>query len=1016
MRFTDLFIKRPVLSCVISLLIFFIGLRCMQLLQLREFPEINQSVITVSTIYPGANAQLVKGFITNPLERVLASADGVEYLTATSVNGQSTITLNIKLGFDVNTAFTSVMSKVAQVRNMLPPQSEQPTIAKGTGRTIASMYLSFSSTQMSPEQITEFVSRTVQPELETVPGVSAADLLGQKTFAMRIWLNPDRMRSYGISAQEVSTALQQNNFQSAAGSTKGEYVAYSVRADTNLQTTDGFEQLVVKTVKGQAIRLKDIARVQLGSEDYDSSVIFDGKQSIFIGVSPAPDANPLTVLKAVRSRLASVSPQFPGDLKASVVYDSSVYIQAALHDVTKTIIEACVIVLLVIYLFLGSFRTVLIPLVTIPLSLVGVCSVLLLMGFTLNILTLLAMVLAIGMVVDDAIVVVENCYRHIELGQTPFQAAIQGTREIALPVVAMSITLAAVYAPIGFMQGLTGSLFKEFAFTLAGSVIISGVIALTLSPMMCARLLKPQQKSGKLSAWIDQRLNRLSQSYARRLESALSTRSVIVVMALILLASCVVFYMGAQHELAPSEDQNAVFMSSMAPEYANIHYVEGYTKQFDAIFRSYPEMAHYMILNGVGSVNNVIAAMMLKPWDERKRGQKIIARTLQQQIKKVPGMNTVVFPLPSLPSGGGGLPVQFVLQSSDNYADLFRLSQQVLMQLKNSGLFIFIDSSLKYNKPEVSLRIDRNKAGQLGIRMQEVGSALATALGGNYINRFDMSGQSYKVIPQVLPSYRFNPDELNKINVPAADGSMVPLSALVTYQNTVEPNKLEEFQQQNSVTLQGVPIPGTSMGSVVKYLQNLSHDLPKHVSTAFAGQSRDYVQQGDALLYTFIFALIVIYLVLAAQFESFRDPFIVLVSVPLSLSGALLFLYVGLASVNIYTQIGLLTLVGLISKHGILMVEFANQLQIDRGMNRFEAIVESAKVRLRPILMTTLSMVVGVIPLILATGAQAKCRFDIGLVIAAGMSIGTAFTLFVVPTMYTYMARAHQPDVTDAKQ
>ena len=860
---------------------------------------------------------------------------------------------------------------------------------------------------MSSEQITEYVSRAVQPTLETVPGVAKAEILGAKTFAMRVWLNPDKLTAYNLTASDVVQALQKNNFQSAAGSTKGEYVAYSIKAETGLQNATGFGNIVVLAHGGNLVRLKDVAKVSLGSESYDSSVVFDGKQAVFIGIAMAPAANPLIVLNGVRTGLKNLQTAFPSDFKADVVYDSSIYIRSALHEVIKTIFEATIIVLLVIYLFLGTLRSVLIPLVTIPLSLVGVAGIMFLFGFSINILTLLAMVLAIGMVVDDAIIVVENCHRHIEAGMKPLQAAITGAREIAMPVIAMSLTLAAVYAPIGFMQGLTGQLFSEFAFTLAGAVIISGVVALTLSPMMCSVLLRQRSASGEFYAALESRFRRLESWYKRKLTGALQTRSVLLVIAVVLFLSCFLFYASAKHELAPSEDQNAAFMISSAPQYANINYVEKYTNEFGKLFRSYKGMAHYMVINGMGTVNVALAGMMLKPWSERKLSQKQITQDLQRKIAMNPGMNTVVFPLSALPTGGGGLPVQFVLTSTQPYTTLFSLADSLLAKFKNSGMFVYVDSTLKFNKSEVKVEINRNKAGEMGVSMQQIGSALATALGGNYIDRFDMSGNSYKVIPQLSSQFRMDAAELNKINVRTADNKMVPLSSFVKYSRSVEPNSLDEFQQLNSVTLQGVPSPGKSIGDVVSYLQKEANTLPPEISTNFAGGSRDYVQQGNALLYTFLFALIVIYLVLAAQFESFRDPFIVLISVPMSISGALIFLSLGVASVNIYTQIGLLTLVGLISKHGILMVDFANKAQM-RGMSKLEAIIEAASVRMRPILMTTLAMVVGVIPLLLASGAQAHCRFDIGLVIAAGMGIGTIFTLFVVPAVYTYIGHDYR--------
>ncbi|HVV69424.1 MAG TPA: multidrug efflux RND transporter permease subunit [Gammaproteobacteria bacterium] len=1006
MQFTDLFIKRPVLATVVSLLIFIFGLRAIHDLPLREYPAMKNTVITVTTSYPGASAEVVQGFVTSILEKSIAGADGIDYMTATSNQGVSTIQVYIKLNYDPNAAFTDIMSKVSEVQGQLPTESKQPTITKATGSTIALMYISYFSKEMSPQQITEFISRVVRPKLQTVSGVSSIDILGGNTFAMRIWLNPQRMAALQISPDDIATALKQNNFQSAAGKTKGEYVAFNINAITDIHDVDTFKDMVVKNNGSTLIRIRDVAEVELGSESYDSLVTFNGQKAIFIGINATPDANPLTVIKDVRKLLPDLRKISPPALQSEVVYDSTRYISASIHDVIKTIIEATIIVIVVIFLFLGSLRSVAIPVVTIPLSLVGVCTLMLGLGYSLNLLTLLAMVLAIGLVVDDAIVVVENIHRHIEEGLTPFAAALQGAREIAGPVIAMTITLAAVYAPIGFMSGLTGALFKEFAFTLASAVIISGIIALTLSPMMCSKVLRSELAETRFARFLDQKFDRLKLFYQRRLNSTLNFRPVVVVFAIIVLTSCYFLYRNTKQELAPTEDQSVLFAQATAPQYANLDYLSTYTNEFNKIYASFPETAGYFVINGGDDPTVAFSGIILKPWAERSRSQQKINPLLQAKIKDVPGVQAAVFPLPSLPTGGNPLPIQFVINSTESYELVYQISQKIVEAARKSGNFIFIDNSLKFNKPELQVNIDRNKAGQLGISMQDIGQALATSLGGNYINVFSMQGQSYEVIPQILRELRLNPDQIANIYVKAGNGQMVPLSTVVNITSATRPNNLTEFQQQNSSTIQGMLIPGKTIGDGLKYLKDQAEKfMPKGMSYDYAGQSRQYIQESSALIYTFFFALIVIFLVLAAQFESFRDPLIILISVPMSICGALIPLNLGLASINIYTQVGLITLIGLISKHGILMVDFANHLQETEGLSKREAIEKAAGIRLRPILMTTGAMILGVVPLIIATGAGAVSRFDIGLVIATGMLIGTLFTLFVVPTMYTFFAK-----------
>ncbi len=1007
-KFTDIFVRRPVLAVVVSLLIFIFGIRALGELQVREYPKMENTVITVTTIYPGASAEVVRGFVTTILEKSIASAEGIDYITSTSNDNVSTITAYIKLNFDPNAAFTDIMSKVAEVRGTLPSNAKEPVIQKDTGQTTDLMYISFSSDKMNPEQITDYITRAVVPVLETVSGVSKAEILGAKTFAMRIWLNPTRMAALNITPTDVSQALLNNNYQSTAGKTKGEYVAIPIEAATGLESPEGFKNIIIRAIKGKVIRLGDVANVELGSADYESSVIFNGRQAIFVGIDSTPVANPLTVISDVRKVLPNLEKSYPSVLQSKIVYDATIYIKASVRDVLMTILEASIIVIVVIFLFLGSLRTVLIPLVTIPLSLVGVLGVMLMLGYSVNVLTLLALVLAIGMVVDDAIVVVENIYRHIEEGIAPFQAAINGAREIAMPIISMTITLAAVYAPIGLMGGMTGALFTEFAFTLASSVILSGVIALTLSPMMCSKLLTIDIGKSRIVHYIDTRFEKLKNFYQLRLHNVLNYRPVTVVFAVIVLVSCVFLYGSAQQELAPEEDQGVLFVGTSGPQYANLNYMETYTNRINQIFSSFPAVSDYFTINMPG---NAMSGVIMKPWEERSVSQRQLNTELQPKLKgNVAGVRAIVYPLPSLPVGGSPLQIQFALNTIEPFEFLYPYATKLEQAAQKSGLFIIINSALSYDKPQIHLEINRDKAAEMGINMQSIGNALAISLGGNSLNQFNMEGHSYDVIPQVGQEFRFNPDSLNQIYVNTASNILVPLSTFVTIHETVKPNSLVSFQQLNSATLSGMMMPGHTIAEGLAFLQNQAAKiLPPQITYDYGGMSRQYIQEGSALVYTFLFSIIVIFLVLAAQFESFRDPFVILISVPLSICGALIPISMGFATINIYTQIGLITLIGLITKHGILMVEFANQLQREEGLSIREAIEKAASIRLRPILMTTAAMVVGVVPLLIATGAGAVSRFDIGLVIAMGMLIGTMFTLFVVPTMYTLLARKHQP-------
>lgn len=1014
MQFTDIFIRRPVLATVVSLLILLVGLQSAAKLQVRQFPALSSTTITITTSYPGANAELIKGFITTPIAQAVASAEGVDTLISNSQQNTSIITLNLLLNANADRAMTDVLAKVNQVKYLLPREAFDPVVTKQTGDSTAVLYMSFSSKILTPSQITDYLNRVVQPKLQTINGIANAQILGGQTFAMRVWLNPTRMAARGVTPADVSVALAANNFTAAAGVIKGDFVETTINAETSLNSARAFGQLVVAAHGDALIRLADIADIELGPQSVDSSSSFDGLKAVFVGIYPTPTANPLTVIDDVRNAFPELQSQLPAGLNAAIAYDATKFIRASINEVKKTLGEAALIVIVVIFLFLGNLRSTVIPIVTIPLSLIGVMTVLYALGYSINLLTLLALVLAIGLVVDDAIVVVENIYRHMEEGMPPREAALKGAREITGPVIAMTITLAAVYAPIGFVSGLTGSLFREFAFTLAGAVIVSGVIALTLSPMMCSRLLKPPSASGgRFSAFLDKMFESLRERYQRRLHKTLEFRALTILILAGVLALTGVMYVSTPNELAPEEDQGIVFASIKTPQYANLDYMEKATADVEAAAAGLPEKEHVFLINGQNGVHQGFGGVLLRPWDERKRSQKAVLEALQPEFANVTGAEILAFGPPSLPGSTGGPPVQFVIRTIGDYRQLAEVMASVEKAARESGLFIFASSDLKFDLPQIDFKIDADKANRLGISMRDIGFSLATLLGGNYVNRFSLHGRSYQVIPQVPREYRLTPDWLTRYQVRTSSGVLVPLATVASISTSVQPNGLPTFQQLNSATLQAVPFPGHTLGEAISFLQQKARDLlPEGYSIDYQGESRQFVQEGNTLIITFVFALIVIFLVLAAQFESFRDPFIILIALPTSMFGALLPLNIlgtfGLASMNIYSQIGLVTLIGLISKHGILMVEFANKLQENDGYGRREAIEHAAAVRLRPILMTTAAMVVGMIPLILAEGAGANSRFAIGLVIAAGMSIGTIFTLFVTPAIYTLIAREHR--------
>ncbi len=1006
MKFTDLFVKRPVLAIVVSLVILIAGLQAIRSLSVRQFPRTDIAVVKVTTAYVGANADLVRGFITTPLERVIASADGIDYMESSSAQGVSTITVHLKLNYDTNAALTQVQSKVAQVRNDLPPEAEAPVINLETADTqFAAIYIGFSSENLDQNQITDYLTRVVQPKLSAISGVQRADILGSRTFAMRVWLKPDRMAALGISPSQVRSALANNNSLSALGKTNGSMVSVNLVANTNLQTAEEFRQLVVKEDKGVIVRLGEIADVVLGAENYESDVRFNGQAATFMGVWVLPTANTLSVIKNVRDAIPDIRSQLPVGMKVGIPYDSTAYIQDAIREVLKTLTVTLLIVIFVIFLFLGSFRSVLIPIVAIPVSLVGAVFLMLVAGFTINLLTLLGIVLSVGLVVDDAIIIVENVERHLHLGEQPFDAALKAARELAGPIIAMTITLAAVYAPIGIQGGLTGALFREFAFTLAGAVIISGVVALTLSPMMSSRLLRAGGSDRGFAGMINRHFEVVRKTYARLLTGTLNYRPVVFALWAIVALLIVPFYMFSQRELAPKEDQSVVFGLIQAAPNATIDQTKLFSSQVHDVYRSFPEAESIFQIT---APNGGFGGMVTKPWSQRKKTTEQLQVEAAGKLSTIAGVRVISLIPPALP-GGGDYPVDFVIASTAEPERLTEFANQLVGKAFASGLFMFADSDLKFDQPQAEVVFDRDKVRSQGVDLGQAGSDLATMLGGNYVNRFSIQGRSYKVIPQIKRSERLTPDQLEQIYVTGAGNKLVPLSTFATLKTSTEPRELKRFQQLNAVRIQGVIPPGVSLDRALKFLEGeASRSLPKGFTIDYAGESRQLRVEGGKFLGTFLLSGILIYLVLAAQFESFRDPFIILAgSVPLALSGALLFSFLGLTTLNIYSQVGLITLVGLVSKNGILIVEFANNLQ-EQGKDKLHAVIEAAATRLRPILMTTAATVMGHFPLVFATGPGAGARNSIGMMLVTGMIIGSAFTLFVVPSIYVLVAKTHR--------
>ncbi|MDG3086792.1 multidrug efflux RND transporter permease subunit [Vibrio hannami] len=1008
MRFTDIFIKRPVLAVSISFLIALLGLQAIFKMQVREYPEMTNTVVTVTTSYYGASADLIQGFITQPLEQAIAQADNIDFMTSQSVLGSSTITVTMKLNTDPNAALSDILAKTNSVRSQLPSEAEDPTVTMSTGSTTAVLYIGFTSDELASSQVTDYLERVIDPQLFSVNGVSKVDHYGGTKYAMRIWLDPAKMGAYKLTATEVMNILRANNYQSATGQSIGEFVLYNGSADTQISSVDELKQLVIRQDNGEVIRLSDIAKVtREKSHDYVRANA-NGREAVVAAINAAPSANPINIAKDVLAILPELQKNMPSNIEMNVLYDSTVAINESINEVIKTIAEAALIVLVVITLFLGSFRAVIIPIVTIPLSLIGVAMVMQSIGFSWNLMTLLAMVLAIGLVVDDAIVVLENVDRHIKLGESPFRAAIIGTREIAVPVIAMTLTLGAVYAPIAMMGGITGSLFKEFALTLAGSVFVSGIIALTLSPMMCSKMLKAHDKPSWFESRVHSLLDRMTEGYSKILGKVMQNRASIILFSVLVVVALPVLFKLIPSELAPSEDKGIVVLMGTGPSNANLDYLQNTMAGVNEIMAEQPEVAYSQVFVGVPQSNQAFGIASMVPWSEREASQAEVTGRVGKLIKDVPGMAVTAFQMPELPGAGSGLPIQFVITTPNNFESLFQIATDVLVETMQSPNFAFSNIDLNYDSATMKISIDKDKAGAYGVTMQDIGITLSTMMADGYVNRIDLDGRSYEVIPQVERKYRLNPETMKNYYVKSSTGAAIPLSSLIEIDVVAEPRALPHFNQLNSATIGAVPM--VPMGDAIAWFEDIAETkLPAGYTHDYMGEARQFVTEGSSLVTTFGLALAIIFLVLAIQFESLKDPIVIMVSVPLAISGALVALAWGFATMNIYSQVGLITLVGLITKHGILICEVAKEEQLNHGKNRMEAVMEAAKVRLRPILMTTAAMIAGLIPLMYATGAGAAQRFSIGIVIVAGLAIGTLFTLFVLPVIYTFLAEKHKP-------
>ena len=1015
MKFTDIFIRRPVLAVSISLLIIILGLQAISKLAVREYPKMTTTVITVTTAYPGADANLIQAFVTSKIEEAVAQADNVDYMSSSSRPSSSSITVKMKLNTDPNAALADVLAKVNSVRSELPSGIEDPTVTSSTGGS-GIMYISFRSNKLDASQVTDYIQRVVKPQFFTVEGVASVDIYGASEYALRIWLDPQKMAAQNLSATQVMSALSSNNVQTAAGNDNGFYVVYKNKVDTTTKSVEELGNLIVSSDGDKLVRLRDVADVELNKSSDNARAVANGSDSVVLAVNPTSSANPLTVAEKILPLYESIKNNLPDAIQTDILYDRTVAINNSIEEVVKTIIEATIIVLVVITMFIGSFRAILIPVITIPISLIGVIMMLQTLDFSINLMTLLALILAIGLVVDDAIVVLENVDRHIKLGETPFRAAIIGTREIAVPVISMTIALIAVYSPMALMGGITGTLFKEFALTLAGAVFISGIVALTLSPMMTSKLLKGHDKPSKLEARVNRTLTKINNAYTYVLGLVMANRKCMLVFAAAIFATLPVLFNSLSSELTPTEDKGAFLAIGSAPSNVNVDYVQAAMAPYQKILTDTDEVQFAMTISGVPSTNQSLNVVTLKDWKDRSRSQAEVLQELNNKAKAIPEVSVSGFAFPEIETGEQGPPIGFVISTSKGYEDLANVAGKFLEAMQKSGKFVYSSLDLKFDTAQMHIKIDREKAGTYGITMKQISATLGSFLSAATVERVDIDGRAYKIISQVKREDRLSPQSWDNYYVSSANGTSVPLSSLVSMTLEPQPSSLPRFSQLNSAVISAVPMPGSSIGDAIQWLKDSSKELlPQGYNYDFKGEARQLVQEGNALAVTFVLAVVIIFLVLAIQFESIRDPMVIMISVPLAISGALLALnafgFVGKAgaTLNIYSQVGLITLVGLITKHGILMCEVAKEEQLNHGKNRIEAITEAAKVRLRPILMTTAAMIAGLVPLLYATGAGAVSRFSMGIVIVSGLAVGTLFTLFVLPVIYSYVASEHKP-------
>lgn len=1015
MKFTDIFIRRPVLAVSISLLIIILGLQAISKLAVREYPKMTTTVIQVSTVYPGADANLIQAFVTSKIEEAVAQADNVDYMSSSSSPSSSVITVKMKLNTDPNAALADVLAKVNSVRSELPSGIEDPTVTSSTGGS-GIMYISFRSNKLDASQVTDYIQRVVKPQFFTVEGVASVDIFGASEYALRIWLDPQKMAAQNLSATQVMSALSANNVQTAAGNDNGFYVVYKNKVDTTTKSVEELGNLIVSSNGDKLVRLRDIADIELNKSSDAARAVANGADSVVLAVNPTSSANPLTVAEKILPLYESIKNNLPDAIQTDILYDRTVAINNSIEEVVKTIIEATIIVLVVITMFIGSFRAILIPVITIPISLIGVIMMLQTLDFSINLMTLLALILAIGLVVDDAIVVLENVDRHIKLGETPFRAAIIGTREIAVPVISMTIALIAVYSPMALMGGITGTLFKEFALTLAGAVFISGIVALTLSPMMTSKLLKGHDKPSKLEERVNRTLTKINNAYTYVLGLVMANRKCMLVFAAAIFATLPVLFNSLSSELTPTEDKGAFLAIGSAPSNVNVDYVQAAMAPYQKMLTDTDEVQFAMSISGVPSTNQSLNVVTLKDWKDRSRSQAKVLEELNNKAKAIPEVSVSGFAFPEIETGEQGPPIGFVISTSKGYEDLANVAGKFLEAMQKSGKFVYSSLDLKFDTAQMHIKIDREKAGTYGITMKQISATLGSFLSAATVERVDIDGRAYKIISQVKREDRLSPQSWDNYYVSAANGTSVPLSSLVSMTLEPQPSSLPRFSQLNSAVISAVPMPGSSIGDAIQWLKDSSKELlPQGYNYDFKGEARQLVQEGNALAVTFVLAVVIIFLVLAIQFESIRDPMVIMISVPLAISGALLALnafgFVGKAgaTLNIYSQVGLITLVGLITKHGILMCEVAKEEQLNHDKNRIEAITEAAKVRLRPILMTTAAMIAGLVPLLYATGAGAVSRFSMGIVIVSGLAVGTLFTLFVLPVIYSYVASEHKP-------